>query len=748
MENRHQQRAPSAASTSDRGEATTPSRGAAPPVADREIIETTLRELLPEQLKSMNLVLSSSSSGAVDHDQQEGSFVPSHLLNTSKTLFPGAATRANGENQNTSSSWHAFKASPSASSEQGRSSAGSTTTTGSGPSSNNSGSTAEEGAGGGLLSASGSSSATTFLPGGGVMISTGDTGTPLTCVSSSGTLVECPATSSACSSASADHNDNHQDLIPEDSLATGGATSGTASGAFSSGAGHASITSNNMRQHYLHEQLMRSDVIGRLKESLKSELTREFEQRVKGLDIDGQFRHLEHEYADKLETLATRLENARSGLEERSRLQEGECDEDTRIGGRAGTSADSDSDEGSWSSLSEDEGGGPLQVKNSEQEKTSTSSKPKKCRSNRNRPGKLLKIDIHSQVDGTGLNSHDSSTTVDVSRTTSSSRGGRSKRTKYASAPDEKMARRIVSDSGCSGSAMGDTRTYTTEEQMKSELEQTRVEILREIRAEMKAGLASPAEGFETKIEEAVLERLESSLTSRIEGHLFAKISENVNEAVANRLESWNFCTKGDLALSESKNREAVDASVEAARLDSEAFREKMHELVLESRQTLFEKLQQELKKVQAEADQKRTPAYVNDLWESIGTLASRLTDMQQLLDTHLGSRKVAQLRHIHSPSEAVMESPVLRTEGAQDKRTAPKADRDRRSSSNTSRSASRSRRPDHETSSSSSRGQGRIVPGGSRILVAAASRRGDETDGLLNEDRSARGKKHRRADR
>ena len=41
----------------------------------------------------------------------------------------------------------------------------------------------------------------------------------------------------------------------------------------------------------------------------------------------------------------------------------------------------------------------------------------------------------------------------------------------------------------------------------------------------------------------------------------------------------------------------------------------------------------------------KRVPDYVNDLWESIGTLSARITDLQHVMDDVVGTKKVARAR-------------------------------------------------------------------------------------------------------
>ena len=43
-----------------------------------------------------------------------------------------------------------------------------------------------------------------------------------------------------------------------------------------------------------------------------------------------------------------------------------------------------------------------------------------------------------------------------------------------------------------------------------------------------------------------------------------------------------------------------------------------------------------------------KNPPFVNDLWESVGTLAARLTDMQFVIDETIGSEAWAKLRQFN----------------------------------------------------------------------------------------------------
>jgi len=59
-----------------------------------------------------------------------------------------------------------------------------------------------------------------------------------------------------------------------------------------------------------------------------------------------------------------------------------------------------------------------------------------------------------------------------------------------------------------------------------------------------------------------------------------------------------------------------------------------------------MKKQQEELSGITARFDRfTKNPPFVNDLWESVGTLAARLTDMQQAIDENLGTRVATKMR-------------------------------------------------------------------------------------------------------
>ena len=51
----------------------------------------------------------------------------------------------------------------------------------------------------------------------------------------------------------------------------------------------------------------------------------------------------------------------------------------------------------------------------------------------------------------------------------------------------------------------------------------------------------------------------------------------------------------------------------------------------------------------------KKVPAYVTDIWESVGTLSARITDVQHMLDDIVGTKKMSKLGASRSGNKPVV---------------------------------------------------------------------------------------------
>eukprot|EP00392_Amoebophrya_sp_AT5.2_P013269 g13387.t1 len=240
------------------------------------------------------------------------------------------------------------------------------------------------------------------------------------------------------------------------------------------------------------------------------------EKRLRSLDLDGQFRQLEHEYADKLDNLATRLENARTGLGERG-----------------------------------------------------------------------------------------------------------------ATAPADQLSQR--SDLPTTDAIAAQVRALVAEHTDPAKL----------------------LNGFETKIEDAVLQKLEEQLSQRLSSQIAIQLDEVLTEKMEHgfnqMLENLKQSREQEKRREEEQIQEVfagletkISQSNELARIDAENLREH----VIGQLETVKEKLATLEKNNKA-------PTFVTDLWTSIGEMASRITDLQLILDNYLGSRKIAMLKHgVNSPSD------------------------------------------------------------------------------------------------
>ncbi|CAD7960671.1 unnamed protein product [Amoebophrya sp. A120] len=212
---------------------------------------------------------------------------------------------------------------------------------------------------------------------------------------------------------------------------------------------------------------------------------------------------------------------------------------------------------------------------------------------------------------------------------------------------------------------------------------------------------------FETKIEQHVLstleQNLEQKLLTKLDDILTEKMEQGFDQLVS-KFELDKIAAAAAAASSSKNTQNKLDGLVESGGADVDAVERvqaaeklKQEERLTELSKQLEEKMEEKMQYLRewvvengvggsangrgpttsqqlssstsspttaATSSPSRDKEYLKDLWESMGQLASRLTDMQLVLDTYLPKNANNSIKQLscNSPSDAVLESPVIRT--------------------------------------------------------------------------------------